>query len=289
MTGLGSLVSGLSGVASSGLGLLGNDDAEDANMQAIAAAKGDVNNGYTQAQGLESPIYQQGISSLGSLADKYNSGGYANPTSTAFQGTTFDPSKISSDPQYQAELAQGTAAIDGSTEAQGGLFSGNTDRALQSFGENTAAEQENNLEQQNLQNNEFGAQNQQTAYTNNANNNATQFQEGAGLAGNAQTGASTLGSLYTQQGSDLGNLDLGQGNVRSGGILNATGLLQSGTQGLGNTIGGQLNLGGSSGGYDPSSTGANGPTSAGSGDTLGSLTSLLQGLSPEELASIGLA
>jgi len=242
MAGLGSLISGGAGVLGSVAGLFGNNDAEKAQLQALRNAKGDVNAGYSQAQGLEKPIYDTGLGALTGLSTKYGAGGFSNPTSTPFQGKTFDPSQIQNDPEFKALLKTGSDSILGSAEAKGGLFSGNTDRDLQTYGINAAAGQENALRQANLAENQFGAANQQQAYANNANNNATQFNEGANLASNANSGAAALGNLYSQQGSDLGNLDIGQGNARASTILNDTGLIQGGIQGAGNTLGGLSTL-----------------------------------------------
>lgn len=250
----------LGSILGSVAGYFGNADAEDAQQEGFNNARGAVNTGYGTAEGLQQPIYQQGLGSLQNLSNTYNSGGFNNSLAgQQYQPTTFNANTISSDPEYQAELKQGQNAIMGSSEAQGGLFSGNTDRSLQNYGEQTAAQQENNLFGQNLAQNQFGEGAQAQAYGQQAGNNAAQFGEGSTLASNANSGANSLANLYTQQGSDLGNIDIGAENARANSILNATGDIQAGIQG-----GTDFLSGGSSGGYNANSTGLNGPSYMGS-------------------------
>lgn len=268
MAGLGSVVSGGAGVLGSLAGILGNDKAEAAQLEAIRNATGNVKQGYSSAIGVNQPIYDQGLKSLGSLTDKYNAGGFSNPTSTPYQATKFDPSQLQNDPQFKSLMKAGSDSILGSAEAKGGLFSGTTDKALQDYAIRTGGEQEGRLAAENLAENQQGAQNAQTAFSNNANSNATSFNQGSSLAANANRGAESLGSLYTGQGSDLGNLELGRGNVRAGTILSDTGLIQGGIQGAGNTLGGFLNTSGDSGS---------------NGTGLGPLAGGGEGMSPELL------
>lgn len=212
----GGLLGGLGAIGSGILGINGDDEANQALQQGYTNAQGTVNNGYGSAEGLQQPIYQTGLGSLQNLSNTYNSGGFNNSLAgQQYQPTQFNAANIGSDPEYQAELKQGTNAIQGSTEAQGGLFSGNTDRALQNYGEQTAAGQENNLFGQNLSQNQFGEQAQNQAYQQQAGNNAAQFGEGATLAGNANSGANALGNLYTGQASDIGNLQLGSAGANA--------------------------------------------------------------------------
>lgn len=209
-----SILGPLTAIGSGILGINGDDEANNALQQGYGNAEGTVNSDYGTAESLAQPIYNQGLGSLQNLSSTYNSGGFNNPVaSQQFQPTQFNAANISSDPEYQAELKQGTNAIMGSSEAQGGLFSGNTDRSLQNYGEQTAAGQENNLEQQNLQNNQFGEAAQNQNFGEQQQNLGTQFQEGSSLASNANAGLGDLSNLYTGQASDIGNLQLGSANA----------------------------------------------------------------------------
>lgn len=249
-------IPGLGNVAAGITGLIGGSDAEDAQQEGYNNAKGQVNSSYGQAEGLYQPVESTALGAYSNLASNYASGQYQNPS------MSFDPTQIGSDPEYQALLKQGQNAITGSAESQGGLFSGNTDRALQNYGEQTAATQEGQLFNQDLGQNEF-----------NASNNATNFNEGEGVASELNPSMSGLGSLYTEQGSDLGNLDIGQENARANSILNQTGIGEALGENIGNTLGGALGGGGDSSG------------SGGSGG-FSSMGSLYGGLDPETLMQL---
>lgn len=257
-----SLLGGLSAIGSGLFGINGDDEANNALQQGYTNAQGTVNNGYGTAEGLQNPIYQTGLGNLQNLSSTYNSGGFSNPLANQqYQPTQFNANNIASDPEYQAELKQGTNAIQGSTEAQGGLFSGNTDRALQNYGEQTAAGQENNLFGQNLAQNQFGEAAQNQAFGQQQQNLGTQFGEGAELAQNANSGANALGNLYTGQASDIGNLQLGSANANANTDLQNAGQESS-------ILGGVIN---------------------GLGSLMPSSASQLGQLSPELLASLGMA
>jgi hypothetical protein len=205
--------------------IFGGDAGAEAQQQGISNAKTDINTGFDAAKGIENPIYQTGLSNLNTLSDKYNAGGFSNPTMRPYK---FDPQSVFSDPEYAAQMKAGTDAINGGAEKKGTLFSGANDRDLTKFGQDTFAGRSDDL-----YNRGFNATN--TAYNQNSQNNATQYNEGAGLTNFLPSAANNLSNLNTQQGENLGNLDL-----TAGGANGSTAINTGNT--IGNTVSGQGGL-----------------------------------------------
>lgn len=198
-----------------GIDLLSGNNASDIQRQAQRKAQADLNQGYGTALNLAAPMQQQSQEAFTNLNDQYGAGDFKNPTVTPYNGGSFDPNSVLSDPQYQAEMTAGTNAINSGAAGKGMVFSGNTAEALNKFGQNTFTGREDDLNSQFNTNRDFNANQQQTAYQDNANNNQTNFNEGNTLAGYAP------GALDTSLNLNLGNAqanadaDLGVGATRA--------------------------------------------------------------------------
>lgn len=94
-------------------------------------------------------------------------------------------------PDYQFALRQGQQTAQNSAAAGGGLYSGNTLRALTDYGQGMASQH-------------LGT------YANRL----------AGIAGVGQTAATNVGNAALQTGTNVGNLLMSQGDARASGLIN---------------------------------------------------------------------
>lgn len=199
----------IASLAGGAVDLFGGNSASDIQRQAQQKAAAALQQGYGNAINLAAPMQQQSQAAFTNLNDQYGSGDFKNPTVTPYNGGSFDPNSVLSDPQYQAEMTAGTNAINSGAAGKGMEFSGNTAEALNKFGQNTFTGREDDLNSQFNTNRDFNAGQQQTAYQDNANNNQTNFNEGNTLAGYAPGALDNsinlgLGQAQAQSDSDLG-------------------------------------------------------------------------------------
>ncbi len=140
----------------------------------------------------------------------------------------FDPQSVFKDPEYQAQMRAGTDAINGQANGNSMLFSGQNQRDLQQFGQDTFAGRSDAL-----YNRGFNAQN--TAFNQNALSNQNNFNQGLALTQPLGQAAGRLTDLSVMQGGDLANNDLAAGAIRTGNINNTTGQLTSMNSNLANS------------------------------------------------------
>lgn len=142
------------------------------------------------------PFYESGVGAQNALASLYGLG-EAPEGFTGFEAS----------PGYQFRMQEGVNALEGSAAARGGLFSGNTARAITDYGQNVASNEYNNW-----------------------------LAGLSGLAGSGQNaasgGASALTNTNTAVGNALSNYGnaaaagaVGVGNALSGFANNAVGLI----------------------------------------------------------------
>jgi len=117
-------------------------------------------------------------------------------------------------PGYQWQLSQGLGAISNAASAQGGIQSGNTLKALQTYGQGLA-----NQDFQQAYNNY--AANYGNAYNSAQANANTSFNRLQTLAGSGQNAAANLGSLSSQTAAQVNNNIIGAGNANAAGIVGA--------------------------------------------------------------------
>lgn len=160
---------------------------------------------FNQTQVNEQPYVTAGANVLKQLQGLTTPGGTAQ-----FQNS----------PGYQFQVQQGENAILNNRSALGGVNSGNTLKALNSYGQGVANQDYWNYY------------------------NALQTQ-----AGNGQNAAANLGSLGTQVGSSIGNNIIGAGNASAAGTVGASNAVGNAVSGIGQNylLYNALNGGGSNG------------------------------------------
>jgi hypothetical protein len=118
---------------------------------------------------------------------------------TAALGRLQDPTAFTKSPDYDFVLGEQLRGVENSAAARGGLFSGNTGRALQERAANVASGEYGNW-----------------------------FNRNAALAGLGQTSAQSLGTLGQNNANNVSNLLNQQGNARASGIEGQTNALTGG-------------------------------------------------------------
>lgn len=158
---------------------------------------------YQQNVARQEPFYQAGVRSLNAYEKGIQPGGELVRPFTATDYTA--------DPGYAFRLSEGQKALERSAAARGGLLSGGTGKALTRFGQDYAS-------------NEY-----QNAYNRFINQQTTQRNALAGLAGYGPSSASAIGSAgsnygtaasgnITDAGSATGAGYMGTANAYSGGL-----------------------------------------------------------------------
>jgi hypothetical protein len=148
------------------------------------------------------------------------------------------------DPAYQFDLQQGQQALERSAAAQGGLQSGGTLKALTQYAQGQAS-------------NEY-----QNAYNRYMNNQNTQFNRLASLAGIGQTAGAQMGQAGENMAGNVGNIMTGAANAQGAAAIAQGNAYSSGLSTLGSGIGNNLmanqfiNRYGSNGGYGAASLGS---------------------------------
>lgn len=188
----------LGGLISGALGLFGSSKAANAQKDASEAQIALQKDIYEDTTARFQPFYDQGLG----FSDAYNYELFGGPAPTVngqeYQG-------FQATPGYQFQLQEGLDAIDNSAAARGMLFSGDTMKAAQSYGQGLANQEYNTY----------------------LNRLATGAQSGQAAAGNM----ANAGANYAQMGSNaLGNY----GNAAAAGWIGGTNAL---TGALNNTMG----------------------------------------------------
>jgi hypothetical protein len=161
------------------------------------------------------------LGSYGELMKGYGGG--------AFQAPTADQARQT--PGYQFGLQQGEGAQQASAAANGTLLTGGTQAALNQYGQNYADTNYNNVYNQALQT--YG-----TNYNNWANQQTSEYNKLAGMAGMGQTAANTMNSNGLQSTGQMENTLTNTGQQVGQQNTNAAAATASGYVGAGNAYGG---------------------------------------------------
>jgi hypothetical protein len=137
------------------------------------------------------------------------------------------------DPGYQARLALGEQALQRSAAAQGNLLSGGTLRDVNTFAQDYASNEYQNVYNRSLQN-------YMTGYNVFQNNQANLYNRLAGLAGTGQTTAGQLGAAGTSMAGLTGQTLLGGAQSIGQAMQNAAAARASGYIGGANALGGMF-------------------------------------------------
>lgn len=208
----------LGDIATPILGALGTTSAGRAQRNGLNAAMGQLQTGAKSATGYQQPIYDQGLQQSQNLAGRYNAGGFAQPTSTAYDPGQFNMN-FQEDPGYQFALSQGLKQVQGSAAQSGMLHSPQTTAALTQRAEDIANQQYQNVYERQRgayeSDRNFGQNAQKTAYDQNAQNLSTQFNQGQALANPLYSSANNLSNIQSGLGSNLAELEAQKGGVNA--------------------------------------------------------------------------
>jgi len=141
--------------------------------------------------------------------------------------TAPDAESLTLDPSYQFRLREGMRALENSAAARGGLLTGATAQAIGQYSQDMASTEYSNAYQRALQ--EY-----QQSYNIFRQNQATQFNQLASLAGAGQTAAGQLTSAGQNQAGQISNILLTGAAQQGNALQNAAAARGSGYVGAGN-------------------------------------------------------
>lgn len=192
----------------------GNASEQAANTEANAAnsASQVQQNMFNTVQKNLSPFISGGQNALTALLAQTGIGANGSFNPNASLVAPFSAQQYQQSPGYQFQLQQGLNATQNAAAAHGGVYSGNTLKALTQYGQGLA----NTDYQQALQN--YMTQQSNT------------FNKLSGLAGSGQNAAANLGGFSGQTAAAIGNNITGAGSA-----------LAAGQIGVGNAASGGLN------------------------------------------------
>lgn len=227
--------------ASVGSAIAGSSGAADTQSGAANSANDVIQRNYNTTLANLAPFISGGTNSLAALLSGIGVGsdGSFNPGASLVK--PFDATTFSSSPGYNFQLSQGINAIDNSSAAKGGAFSGNTLKALTNYGQGVA-----NQDYWNAYN----------AYNQNQN---SVFNKLASPVGTGLSAATALGGVSTNTANQIGSNIIGAGNAQAAGQVGTANAISGGINGLSQNalmaylLGGG---GGGSGGFNSSPIGS---------------------------------
>ncbi len=214
----GQLVNGISN-------FFGEDAARRAKERAIEQAKGEVSKGYGDALNLANPFAATANQGFNNLAGDVSGGKFDLGRQAPVSGGSFNynPNQVFNDPEYKAQMAAGTRAVEGANNGSGQLFGGKNLIDLQKLGNETFANRSDDLYGRARGAFEtdrgFGLNAQNSANSFNLASNGQQLGAEQNVAGYAPGANATAEGLYTGQAQNLANLSIGKGTAQAEGIL----------------------------------------------------------------------
>lgn len=198
---------------------------------------------YNQTVAREQPFVTSGTQANQALSDQLGISGNTSATGYGSLAKPFDASTFTADPGYQFSLDQGRQALERSAAAGSGVLSGAAAKAIQTYGQGTAAQEYSDV---------------YNRYTQNQN---SLYSKLSGVSTQGQNAAGNLGTLgqaaATQEGNDLTS---GASATAAGQVASANAL----TSGLTSLLGPQSNVYNYSTGLNPiQNVGATYPTQSG--------------------------
>lgn len=201
--------------------LYGGNKASNIERRATRKAGKYLDQGYGTAIDLARPMQERGQQDYMNLSDRYASGDFRSPDQSAYRagGFNYDPNSVFDDPEYKANMRAGTQALESGAAGKGMLFSGNTGRALQKFGQDTFANRSDELygrargEFQDDRDFDYAAQNRAADF--NAANRARDYEMGSGLAAYAPESLDRSLNLNLGRAQAKADTELGVGGIRA--------------------------------------------------------------------------
>jgi hypothetical protein len=202
----------------------GNGYGANAQIPARAAVGGVPSGGVQSAPSApqQASLVNPSLGSYGSLMQPYGQT-FSAPTGLTEQN----------DPGYQARLSLGTDALQRSAAARGGVLTGGTAKALDTYAQDYASNEYNNVYNRAL--NTFG-----TNYNQYNTDQANQYNRLAALAGVGQQTAGQLATLGNQASQNVSSNLLGTAQNMGQDYQNAAAASASGYVGAGNAWNGAL-------------------------------------------------
>lgn len=206
-----SIISG--GASLIGAGMQSNAAQNAAQLQAQSAAQAQAiqQQEFNTQQANQQPWLQAGGQALSQMSNPY------------FQ-QSFTPGDLTQDPGYQFRMNQGTAAIQASAAANGGLMSGNTMKALNDYGQQSASQE------------------YQNAYNRFNNDQSQQFGRLSTIAGLGQNSTNNLGQMGQQYAQNMGNIITQNGNNQGASQIAQGNSWANSISGIGSSIGNNMNI-----------------------------------------------
>lgn len=202
----GALVSGAGGLLAAGMT---GSAAERA--AALSAAAGDRATAlqagiYADQQAKQQPFYQAGVNALA----KYQDPALTRP---------FGMSDFNADPGYGFRVSEGLKALDRQAAQRGGLISGGALKAAANYGQNAASQE------------------YQNAYNRYVQDQSTQRNTLANIAGFGPPAAAATGSAGTNYATNTGNIGMNTANTNANAGLASTAAQASAYGGIANSLG----------------------------------------------------
>lgn len=202
------------GIAGAAIGASASSDAAKTEANASNQASAVEQSMFNQTQANEKPFLDAGTNALTALQQGIGIGPGTNNTGTGPLNAPFTTADFQTSPGYQFQMQQGENAVLNNRSALGGVNSGNTLKALTSFGQGVA-----NQDYWNAYN----------AYVNQQNQKFGQLQT---VAGSGQNAAANLGALGTQVGASVGNNIVNAGNASAAGTVGTANAISGGINNL---------------------------------------------------------
>lgn len=199
----------IGGIASSVIGSNAASDAASTQAAASDKASQVQLDMFNRTKADEAPFVAAGGNALTQLMSGIGIGGN-NPTGQGPLNAPFTMDQFQHSPGYQFQQQEGQDAVLHNASRTGGVNSGNTLKALTSYGQGVA-----NQDYWNAYN----------AYVNRQNQQFGQLQT---VAGSGQNAAANLGALGTQVGSNVGNNIIGAGNASAAGQVGSANAISNG-------------------------------------------------------------
>lgn len=198
---------------------------------------------YNQTVQREQPFVNTGTAANSELSDQLGLSGNTSAAGYGSLAKPFDASTFTEDPGYQFSVQQGEQALQRSAAAGSGVLSGATAKALQTYGQGTAAQ-----EYQDVYN----------RYNTNQQNLYSRLSGVSASGQNAANGLATAGAnAATQEGNDLTS---GAAATSAGQVASSNAL----TSGLNSLVGPQSNIYNYATGLNPTGASMSNPNSYGS-------------------------
>jgi hypothetical protein len=208
-----------------GAGIGANAASTAANEQAQAAANALAfqERVWESQQQNSAPFIQAGQYGVGQLMQGLQNGTFGPGSIPQFTAPTAEQARMT--PGYQFTQDQGIQAIQRSAAARGGLGSGSTLKALESFGTGLADTTYNDVFSRAM-----------SGYNANLTRQSQAYNQLAGIAGTGQTATANLNNTGTNTAFNVGNLMTGIGNAQAAGTIGVANAVNQGIGGVTNNL-----------------------------------------------------